>query len=74
MAEREGWFASERADNGIGASSCWHCLDARTLRVRIQTAAMKKSQTKAWFFLMAEREGFEPSMELPPYHLSKMAH
>ena len=23
---------------------------------------------------LAEREGFEPSMELPPYHLSKMAH
>ncbi len=22
---------------------------------------------------LAEREGFEPSMELPPYHLSKMA-
>jgi hypothetical protein len=23
---------------------------------------------------VAEGEGFEPSMELPPYHLSKMAH
>jgi len=23
---------------------------------------------------LAEREGFEPSMELPPYRLSKAAH
>ncbi len=25
-------------------------------------------------FSLAEREGFEPSMELPPYPLSKRAH
>ena len=35
---------------------------------------VKKTYLKAGLFYLAEREGFEPSMELPPYRLSKTAH
>jgi hypothetical protein len=34
----------------------------------------KITPAKAENILLAEREGFEPSIEFPLYHLSKMAH
>ena len=60
-------------DKRKGASSTsrlpFGCAQEHSSRLSLSMAIAMSEQRR-----MAEGEGFEPSIELPLYHLSKMAH
>ena len=63
MAEKEGFEISPAGSVRVGSDSppgC-HSLPTRS-NPFLAFLIIKKNQLKGWFFFLAEKEGFEPSM------------
>ena len=64
MAEKEGFEISPAGSVRVGSDSppgC-HSLPTRSNPFFSFSDNKKKNQLKGWFFFLAEKEGFEPSM------------